>query len=169
MTPQDQWILQKERVLAWLRVGFAIVAVTAVLINAEPARTELEMTMPEEHSGMTDDEMAGGHEPFAGSVQLGDMRATVIVDPAVQGQNTITITFVPSAETPTEVSVSASLPSQEIGPLYFTAEPDPAQPRAYVIENASLSIAGDWELRVQALMGEFDLLTETITVPIKGS
>ena len=27
MTPQDQWILQKERVLAWLRVGFAIVAV----------------------------------------------------------------------------------------------------------------------------------------------
>jgi len=33
MTPQDQWILQKERVLAWLRVGFAIVAVTVILFN----------------------------------------------------------------------------------------------------------------------------------------
>ena len=35
MTPQDQWILQKERVLAWLRVGFAIVAVTVILFNPE--------------------------------------------------------------------------------------------------------------------------------------
>jgi signal transduction histidine kinase len=36
MTPQDQWILQKERVLAWLRVGFAIVAVGVIVLN--PAR-----------------------------------------------------------------------------------------------------------------------------------
>lgn len=36
MTPQDQWILQKERVLAWLRLGFAIVAVAIILLN--PAR-----------------------------------------------------------------------------------------------------------------------------------
>ena len=35
MTPQDQWILQKDRVLAWLRVGFAIVAVTVILFNPE--------------------------------------------------------------------------------------------------------------------------------------
>ena len=35
MTPQDQWILQKERVLAWLRVGFAIVAVGVILCNPE--------------------------------------------------------------------------------------------------------------------------------------
>src|SRR5262245_29835970 len=36
MTPRDQWILQKERVLAWLRLGFAIVAVAVILLN--PAR-----------------------------------------------------------------------------------------------------------------------------------
>jgi hypothetical protein len=64
------------------------------------------------------------------------------------------------------VSASASLPSQDIGPLDFEAEPDPAEPGAYVIENASLSIAGEWELRIEALLGEFDLLTETIAVPI---
>ena len=38
-----------------------------------------------------------------------------------------------------------------------------------MVEGASLTIAGDWELRIEALMGEFDLLTETITVPIRGS
>jgi signal transduction histidine kinase len=36
MTPQDQWILQKERVLAWSRVSFAIVTVAVILFN--PAR-----------------------------------------------------------------------------------------------------------------------------------
>ena len=51
-------------------------------------------------------------------------------------------------------------------PLRFRPEPDPAEPGAYVIENASLSIAGEWELRIEALLGEFDLLTETIAVPI---
>jgi signal transduction histidine kinase len=36
MTLQDQWILQKERVLAWVRVGFALVAVAVIQFN--PAR-----------------------------------------------------------------------------------------------------------------------------------
>jgi len=35
MTPQDQWISQKERVLAWLRAGFAIVAVVVIQFNPE--------------------------------------------------------------------------------------------------------------------------------------
>lgn len=33
MNPQDQWLLQKERVLAWLRVGFALVAVAVIQLN----------------------------------------------------------------------------------------------------------------------------------------
>jgi hypothetical protein len=96
------------------------------------------------------------------------MEAMVTVDPAMPGPNTITIMLMEAAEMPTEVSVSASLPSQQIGPLDFTAEPDPAEPGTYVIEDASLSIAGDWDLRIGVLLGEFDLLTETITVPIRG-
>ena len=33
MTPQDQWLLQKERVLAWLRAGFALVALLVIQLN----------------------------------------------------------------------------------------------------------------------------------------
>jgi hypothetical protein len=58
------------------------------------------------------------------------------------------------------------VPQRRFGPLNLTAKPDPAEPGTYVIENASLSIAGEWELRIEALQGEFDLLTETIAVPI---
>ena len=36
MTPQEQWILQKERILAWLRAGFAIIAIAVIQLN--PAR-----------------------------------------------------------------------------------------------------------------------------------
>ena len=36
MTPHDQWLLQKERVLAWFRVGFAFVAI--VVIEYNPGR-----------------------------------------------------------------------------------------------------------------------------------
>lgn len=39
MTPQDQWVLQKEKSLAWLRVGFAIVALIVVQLN--PSRVAL--------------------------------------------------------------------------------------------------------------------------------
>jgi copper transport protein len=165
--------LERRRFLrtigAELSIMTAVVAVTAVLINAEPARTELEMegmAAGEDHATMTDT-MAGGHEPFEGSVQLGDMEAMVTVDPAMPGENTITIMFMDTAKPPEEVSVSASLPSEEIGPLDLPAEPDPAEPGSYVIEGASLTIPGEWELRIEALLGEFDLLTETITVPIQ--
>ena len=33
MTPQDQWLLQKERVIAWLRAGFAVVAFLVIQLN----------------------------------------------------------------------------------------------------------------------------------------
>ena len=167
--------LERRRFLrtigAELSIMVAVIGVTAVLINAEPARTELEMEdamAATEHGAMAEDETAAEHEPFEGSVQLGDMEAMVMVDPATPGPNTITITFMDTAEPPSEVTASASLPSQDIGPLDLTAEPDPAEPGVYTIEDASLSIAGDWELRIEALLGEFDLLTETITVPIEG-
>jgi len=37
MTPEDQWNLQREKGLAWLRAGFALIAVLVIQLN--PART----------------------------------------------------------------------------------------------------------------------------------
>ena len=162
-------VLERRRFLRTtgveLGIMVVIVGVTAVLVNSEPSRTMAMEMEAGEHVAMEGETPAA--EPFEGSVVLGDMEAMVGVDPAAPGENSITITFMDGAE-PSEVTVSASLPSQGIGPLDFTAEPDPAEPGSYVVEGASLSIAGDWELRIEALMGEFDLLTESVTVPIQG-
>ena len=164
-------VLERRRFLraAGVELGImvAIVAVTAVLVNAEPARTEMAMEMEEDaaHTEEPTDDTAD-HEAFEGMVMLGDSEVMVMVDPAMPGVNMITLTFDSPPENLTRVTASASLPSENIGPLNFEAEPDPAQPGTYMIEDASLSIAGEWELRVEALLGEFDLLTETIAVPI---
>ena len=37
MTPQDQWLLQKEGVLAWMRLGFAVVAIAVIQVNPSRA------------------------------------------------------------------------------------------------------------------------------------
>jgi copper transport protein len=168
-------VLERRRFLytagTELLIMVGIVAVTAVLVNTEPARVEAMEMAADDHAAMPGPEMPAGHEPFEGTVMLGDMEAMVTVDPAMAGENTITIMLMDSAaaQDVTKVSVGASLPSQDIGPLDLMAKPDPAEPGTYVIEGASLSIAGDWELRIEALIGEFDLLTETITVPIQGA
>ena len=163
-------VLERRRFLTAagveLAIMVAVVAVTAVLVNAEPARTEAMMEGMAMEEGAMDAE-AGDHEAFESDVDLGEMMAHLVVEPAMPGENSIHLTFEQAdAEQLTEVSVSASLPSEEIGPLEFGAEPVQGQPGEYVAEGASLSLPGEWELRIEALMGEFDLLTETIAVPI---
>ena len=163
-------VLERRRFLraagVELAIMVAIVAVTAVLVNAEPARTEMAMEMEEGAAHTEEPTDTADHEAFEGTVTLGDSEVMVMVDPAMPGENMIRLTFASPPENLTRVSASASLPSEDIGPLDLEAKPDPAEPGAYVIENASLSIAGEWELRIEALLGEFDLLTETIAVPI---
>jgi len=39
MNPQDQWLSQKDRIFAWFRLGFAIVAVLVIQLNPSRAAT----------------------------------------------------------------------------------------------------------------------------------
>lgn len=35
MTPEEQWLLQKEKILAWLRLGFSVAAILVIQLNPE--------------------------------------------------------------------------------------------------------------------------------------
>ncbi len=164
--------LERRRFLRVTAVELAfmgtIVAVTAVLINTRPAAAELGIAAVGTHVTGAEGTATGPVRPsFVGTVPLGDMQAAITVDPSTPGDTTITLTFTGSREVPSEVKVAASLPSEGIGPLEFNAKPDPSRPGTFVIEDASLAIAGDWDLRIEALVGESNLLTESIVVPIK--
>jgi copper transport protein len=166
--------LERRRFLQVTAVELAIlgtiVAVTAVLINTRPAAAELGIAAVGAHVTPVQGTATGPERPspsFVGTVALGNMQAAVTVDPSTPGDTTITLAFTGSREVPSEVKVAASLPARGIGPLDFAAKPDPSSPGTFVIDDASLPIAGDWELRIEALVGESNLLTENIVVPIR--
>jgi copper transport protein len=143
--------LERRRFLrfagAELVVMAAVVGVTAGLVNAPPARTEVAM-----------------HGPYEQEVELGPLMAHVTVMPAMPGTNEIHLEF--EEERPDAVRVLASLPERGIGPVRYRAKRGD-EPRALVVEAANLSVAGDWQLRIEARRGEFDLFTKTISVPIE--
>jgi copper transport protein len=134
---------------AELAVMVAIVGVTAVLVNAPPARTEIEMHVPSEQA-----------------VALGDLEGHVRVEPGETGRNQIHLAFMHgNIEDLQDVRIAATLASKEIGPLRFEARR--AGHMGFVVPNAQLSPAGDWQLRIEARRGEFELLTATVSVPIR--
>jgi copper transport protein len=130
-----------------LVVMVVVVGVTAALVNAPPARTEVAM-----------------HGPYEQEVELGPLMAHVTVMPAMPGVNEIHLEF--EEEQPDAVRVLASLPARDLGPLRYRARRG-EEPGTFVVAAANLSLAGDWQLRIEARSGEFDLFTETISVPIE--
>ena len=132
---------------AELVVMVAVVGVTAGLVNAPPARTEVQM-----------------HEAPTADLELGPLMAHMEVEPGMLGRNDIHLEFTKGR--PDEVRVSARLKSKDIGPLRYRARPG-MEPGAYVVRGANLSPAGDWEIRVDARRGEFDLYSDTVQVPIE--
>jgi hypothetical protein len=65
-----------------------------------------------------------------------------------------------------EVKVGATLASRGIGPLTFDAE-RMGHENEWRVDGADFAIAGDWQLRIEARQGEFDLFAETVSIPIR--
>jgi copper transport protein len=132
----------------------AVLAVTAVLVAEPPARAILSP------SG-----------PFSTTAELGPLELNLVVDPSRAGPNAVHFYLLDrSSGQPTdvaEVRLQASLPSGGIGPLRLQAKR--LAPGHYVINGAPLTLPGDWQLRVEARRGEFELLTASVTVPVRGS
>jgi copper transport protein len=137
---------------AEIAVMVGIVAVTAVLVNAPQARTEI-----------------GLHGPATAIAVLDDGEVHVSVVPGTAGRNEIHLAFeghAGAAAELEEVRVSASLASEGIGPLRFQARPG-GSPGEFVVQDVQLPIAGTWQFRIEARRGEFELLTQTVSIAIR--
>jgi copper transport protein len=132
---------------AELVVMLAVVGVTAGLVNAPPARTEVQM-----------------HEAMETDLELGPLMAHMEVKPGTLGQNEIHLEFTKGR--PDEVRVSAELKENEIGPLRYRARRG-MEPGTWMVRRANLSPAGEWEIRVDARRGEFDLYSDTAHLEIE--
>ncbi len=136
---------------AELAIVVAVVAVTSVLVTEPPARASVAPT-----------------GPYATTASLGRLEANVVVDPAKTGLNAIHLYLTDRSGRPADVAeleVSASLPSEHVGPLRFTAHR--LAPGHYAVHGAQFPLAGDWQLRIEARRGEFEALTRTVSIPIR--
>jgi hypothetical protein len=129
-----------------LVVMAAVVGVTAALVNAPPAKTEVQM-----------------HEASEMELELGPLMAHMEVTPGMLGPNEIHLEFTKGR--PDEVKVSAHLKEKNIGPLRYRARRG-KEHGVYVVKRANLSPAGEWEIRIDARRGDFDLFSDTVHLEI---
>jgi copper transport protein len=134
-----------------LGIMLAVIGVTAVLVSEPPAKAQ-----------------AGAISQPKGAVSVfaGPYHVELELDPGTAGKNDVVLTVVHGGEV-TEITVSASLPSQQIGPLKYTAEKQSAD--TYVASGADLSIPGVWTFTVNIRKGEFDAFEGKAELPVGGS
>ena len=106
--------------------------------------------------------------PVSVSVVEGERIAQVILDPAVTGGTTMHVYITSTSgvlDQPDEITVEASLPAQQIGPLVIpmlTAGPD------HVTTNtANIPLAGLWTFTIMVRYGDFDQVVFTAQLEVR--
>jgi copper transport protein len=137
-------------------LGIAVLAVTALLVNAQPARSELAPKL------------------FSGSVAAGSgdsaMTISVTIDPARVGLNVIHVyTLTPKGADLNVRDMSAKLVSAD-GSTSVPANLVRAGPNHFLTNDATITVAGTYKMEVQVLQVKDGLLVPTagvLTVPIR--
>ena len=107
--------------------------------------------------------------PFSITTEVGPTTLEMDVDPAQVGANTMHVYFF-DAKTGApykqgkELTITATLPDKEIGPLPLEAQP--AGPGHWVVPSALLNAPGDWEIDLTLRVSEFEQLEEKVEVPV---
>lgn len=131
-------------------LGIAILAVTALLVNAQPARSALS-------------------QPYSAELVADDLLIDVTIDPAKAGPTDIhvyTLTATGAVAQVEELALELSLPERDLAPLEVPLErAGPGHFSAYDVE---VPLPGDWTIEVRALVDDFTEATARDTVRIRG-
>ncbi|HYN31628.1 MAG TPA: copper resistance protein CopC [Ilumatobacteraceae bacterium] len=145
--PQDAPVALRRTVLFEIAGIALILMATAGLVNSPPppsaATTE------------------------SASAVVGDRIVQVELEPAVTGGTEMHVYLSsPSGglDRPEEITVTASLPSANLGPLDI--ETVPAGPNHVIATDVNLPVAGMWTFDVTARFGEFDQVVFTVEIPV---
>ncbi len=107
--------------------------------------------------------------PVSINTKLGPAELEMTVEPAKVGLNTIHLYLINAKDgtqfTATkQLTVTASLPAKQIGPLPLKATV--AGPGHYVLGGAQLSPGGSWQLQITDRVSAFDQYSTKVSVPI---
>jgi copper transport protein len=134
-----------------LAIMAAIVGVTAVLVTEPPAKASIEPK-----------------ELINDFVPIGNLEVNYTIEPAETGPNTIHLYFFKPTGEPANVDdakMSATLPRNGLGPISIPLQK--IVPSHYTTPAGVFPQGGAWQVLIEARRGEFDALTQTVTVPIR--
>jgi copper transport protein len=134
-------------------VGMAVVLVATVgLVDSPPPRATAEQAP----------------EPVTVTATQGNWEAQIDLLPAQTGGTTMHVFLLAtdgSQDVADEITVTATLPAQDLGPIEIPTTPIP--PNHVTTDDADFPVAGMWEITVTARFGEFDQVVLTTTVEIR--
>lgn len=131
-------------------LGIAALVAAAVLVGQPPARSAYAQEL--------------GTRPTTATTTLNDTAdVQITVDPARHGLVNLSVKV--TGEEPTDVTLTATLPSQDLGPqtIALTAGAN----GQYQAENVLLAAAGTWTFSVTVRTGEFDSVAADVRLVIR--
>jgi copper transport protein len=148
--PDGETVTQlRKTVGAETVLAVVVLAVTALLVNAQPARSALA-------------------QPYSTEMRSDTVWVDVTVDPAKAGPAALhfyTLSPQGSQQEVQDLTVTLSLPSQDVGPL--TVPVTRAGPGHFSAYNFNIPLRGQWKLEVKALLSDIDETTVSATIPVK--
>jgi copper transport protein len=130
-------------------IAVVVLAVTALLVNAQPARSALA-------------------QPFTTEMRSDQVLVDVTVDPAKAGPAALhfyTLSPEGAVKEVQDLTASLTLPSRDVGPLAVPVQR--AGPGHFVANGFNIPLSGKWTLEVKALLSDIDEATVSGTVPVK--
>jgi copper transport protein len=144
----------RRLISAEVALGVVVVALTAWLVGLSPAS----------EARATD----GRTGPFEATIDFGEGRLDVLVDPAQVGANRVHLTATNDDGSPLELrtmSVEFALPEQDVGPVI--AKGRELSPGHFVVEGNQLSIPGAWTLTFKGRVDKFTQADATTTIELE--
>jgi copper transport protein len=130
-------------------IAVVVLAVTALLVNAQPARSALA-------------------QPFSAEMRSELVWVNVTVDPAKAGPTDLhiyTLSPTGSQQEVQDLTARFTLPSNDVGPL--TVPVQRAGPGHFSAYDFNLPLRGQWKLEIKALLSDIDEATLSTTIPVK--
>ncbi len=130
-------------------VAVVVLAVTSLLVAAEPARSALA-------------------RPFSAEMTTEDVLIDVIVDPAKAGPTTFhfyTLTRDGAVEDVAEFNANLRLPAADVGPLPLNIQK--VAPGHFAAYGSELPLRGSWQLEAVVRLTEIDQVRATTTIPVR--
>jgi copper transport protein len=142
----------RRSVAAEVALAVAVLAVTAMLVNAVPGSA-------------TGDSGPGG--PFATQVHGETLMVQVAIDPVTVGQSDVKLTVTDHGLNPIEpeeVQASLTLPERDLGPITLALEN--TGPGVYVASDVEIPYPGNWELDMAVRTSDIDQTLLQTAVPV---